>query len=221
MTHQEMEDFVSDELRNKRIAARILGWLNRGQDWITARIMFGQLNDYFSEPTSAGNPDITLPTTFHWLKTIQIPVENTKLYPINEAQLAEANPKYRTMTGTVQRYYLNGIILGLWYVPAGIKVVTGSFQKRAAKLLSDYSVVCELPEEWHEVVCLDAIVRGYSYENDPSGKQSAILDRDKRFKELAKNAYKRPDDPIVMGEYTTNTGRPPRPRLPNNYPQPR
>lgn len=216
-----MEDFVSDELRNKRIAAKILGWLNRGQDWITGRLIFGQLNDYFSLPTVATNPDITLPATFHWLKTIQIPAEDRKLYPINEAELAETNPKYRTLTGTIDRYYLNGIKLGLWYVPASIKTITGSFQKRAARLISDYSVSCELPEEWHEVVCLDAIVRGYSYEGNPAGKASATIDRDKRFKELARNLHKRPDDPVIMGENSNLSARPPRPRLPSNYPQPR
>lgn len=222
MTHQEMIDHVAQELRNTRIETKITGWLNRAITYFGSQYLFGHLNKYFNKNTSDGIPFITMDADYHWLKTIQIPADNIKLYPINEATLAEEEPRYRTLKGTTTHYYKNGFEIGLWQVPgAAVKVITGSYQKRGAVLLANKSVVCDLPEEWHEIVCQNAIYRGYKYEGDKVDADSAKAQEAFMLKKIGATVYKQPDDRPILGENSSRRGRPARPRLPYPYPQPR
>src|SRR3990172_9317590 len=132
--HQEMIDQVSDEVRNVSIAAKITRWLNMGIIDIAHSYVFGTLHKYATKATASGNPDIILEDDLHWLKTVEIPATQRKIWPEDEQRLSESYPDYRTRTGTITRYYLNGTVMGLYQVPSGIFTVTYSYQKRLIKL---------------------------------------------------------------------------------------
>src|SRR3990170_782377 len=127
MTHQEMIDQVSDELRNVSISTKITRWLNMSITEIGTLFVFGHLHKYGTKATVVGNPDIILDSDFLWLKNLENPVDQIKLYPEDESVLESAYPSYRTTQGVSTRYYLNGITLGLWQVPSAIKTLTYAY----------------------------------------------------------------------------------------------
>jgi len=218
MTHQEMIDQVSDELRNTSIVTKITRWLNMSIIDLSTKYVFGHLHKYLSKVTTPTSPDITMDADFLWLKTIEIPAENRKLWPDDESRLSESYPTYRTQQGIVTHYYLNGIILSLWQVPGATPItITGSYQKRPLKLLSDLSINCDLPEEWHSLVTQKATTRGYRYESRQedvllSEKAEALL-----LFQLGTAVHKRLDETLVLGSSNTRA-RPARPKFPSNYP---
>lgn len=212
MTHQEMVDQVSDELRNVSITSKITRWLNMSIVDLGTKYIFGHLNVYYNAPTVSSNPDWVLPTDFLWLKTIQIPSTVTKIYPKDEQILAEENPDYRTLTGEITHYYINGTTLSFFRVPSGIVQVYTSYQKRPVKLVS-MADVCDLPEEWHLLVIQKAITIGFRYEGNTEGKDSSEKAEARLLRGLGSNVYRRPDETLVTGSDPTSYQKPDRPRL--------
>ena len=217
MIHQEMIDQVSDELRNTKIQTKITRWLNMSIIELATQYIFGHLHKYLSKNTIAGNPDIVMDSDFLWLKMLQIPADSTKIYFRDENVIEEAYPSYRITQGTITHYYLNGITLGLWQVPSGIKTLTGAYQKRPAKLIDDLSITCDLPEEWHQLVTQKATTKGYDYEGNTEGSVKSKSTESQILARLGSSIYKRPDETVIMGGSSYRT-RPPRPQLPANYP---
>lgn len=216
-----MLDQVSDELRNTNITTKITRWLNMSIIDLATIYVFGHLHKYFSKATTPSSPDITMDTDFLWLKTIEIPSQNTKLWPGDESRLSESYPKYRTQQGTISEYYMNGIILSLWQVPgASVLTVTGAYQKRPLKLLDTLSVTCDLPEEWHNLVTQKATTRGYDYEGNTEGSLKSEKKEKPLLFQLGTAVHKRLDETLVLGP-ASGRSRPARPRLPSNYPAPR
>lgn len=218
MTHQEMITFVSEQLRNTKIDSLITSWLNLSAVEFANSYEFGHLNTYSSKNTSAGVPDVTLDTDFHWLKTIQIPADNRTLYPESDQYLAKTDPDYRTEQGEVVAYYLNGLTLGLWKVPSGVKTITYSYQRKPVALVATTDV-SELPDTWHEVICQSAISKGFVRQRDGNAK----VDSDRRIKELLKlnkaSLFKRPDYPLNMGRRQSGYSKgqkPGRPTFPDH-----
>lgn len=219
MTHAEMKLFVASIVRNTKIDSLITTWLNNAIIEYGSSYIFGHLQAYGSKNTAASTPDVTLDADFHWLRSNpQIPAENRTIYPVDEAQLIINDHDYRTETGEVIRYYLKGSILGLWKVPTGIKTITYPYQKYPLKL-SDDSDVCDLPESWHELICQRAISVGATYHRSKDLKD----DSDRRIRELLimnrASLFKRPDFPLIQGDYRTGSRRgrkPGRPTFPDH-----
>ena len=215
-THQEMLDIIASELGNVSINSRITSWLNMVIIDLASKYVFGNLHKYDSKTTSIGIPDLILADDFYWLKTIAIPTQFRKLYSEDEQRISEGFPQYRTLQGTVSYYYLNGKILGLWQVPSGGFAVDYSYQRRPVKLVNPTDI-CDLPSEWHTLVIQKAITKGYSQEGNESGFAISLQLEARLFKELQISVYRRPDETFVLGE-SSGRGRPPRPKLPSNYP---
>lgn len=218
MTPQEMLDQVSDELRNTKITSKILRWLNLGITEISSLYVFGTFHKYGTKNTAIGIPDVTLDADFLWLKSIQNPGTNRRLYPEDEERLSQTYPTYRTLQGTVTHYYLNGTTLGLWAVPSSIFPITYSYQKRPAVILSDLSVTCDLPLEWHAVACQKAITYGYDYDGDAEGSAKSVAKEKRLIKAMGSSVYRRPDETLVLGGPGVSR-RPPYPQLPPSYPR--
>jgi hypothetical protein len=214
-----MYSHVSDELRNTTINDKVTRWLNMAITELSTDYIFGHLQKYSSKVTVAGTPDITLDTDLLWLKNIGIPVEARKLYPRDESTLAEAYPQYRTLQGQITHYYINGLTMGLWHVPDSIKTIAYGYQKRPAKLLVDYSVECDLPEQWHLVAVQKALKFGYRYEGNDSGLAAAIAEERVTLYKIGASQYKRPDDRLIMGSQGRST-KPGYPTIPLNIPIP-
>ena len=102
------------------------------------------------------------------MKTVEVPARQAKLWPEDESRLSESFPDYRTRTGTVTHYYVNGRYMGLYQVPSGIEQVTFAYQRRPFKL-SVSTDICELPGEWHGLIVQRAISKGYSSEGNTDG----------------------------------------------------
>lgn len=219
MNHKEMSDQVADEIRNASAQTKITRWLNLAIVELATNFMFGHLHTYGSKQTVAGTPDIVLDSNFLWLKTIAIPVNNSKLWPRDEQRLSEAYPKYRSTQGTVTHYYIHGVTLGLWQVPADIKTVEYAYQRRPTKLagIDLVNETSDLPEEWHSLICQKATTLGYSSEGNTEGKASSVAEERKKFVLLGTNVHKRPDETFVLGG-PTYSRRPPRPKFPSSFP---
>lgn len=216
MTHQEMLDQVSDELRNKTVYDKITRWLNISSIELATQFVFGHLHTYGSVSTVASTPDVTLASNFLWPKSFQIPATQTKLSPKDEQEISEEHPDYRTLEGSVDYYYLNGITLGLFMVPTGVEIITYSYQRKPQTLT--YPTIyynSDLPEEWHELICQKAITKGYAYEGNSEGIVRSQNQETRLLIRLGASAYKRPDESLILGESTLKT-RPPHPSFPTN-----
>ena len=211
-----MIDTVSSEVGNVSIQPKIINWINIAQLDLASKYVFRELHMYASLPAATNFPDVTLPTDFYWLKTIGIPTQHRKLYPIDEKVLAESFPQYRTLSGTVTRYYLSGTKLGLWQLPSALTFVDITYQKYPTKL-TDSSEISVLPFEWHPLLIQKAITKGYSQEGNDSGFANSLQMEARLFKELQYSVYRRLDDTFVFDGPQTR-GRLPRPKLPANYP---
>jgi len=217
-TLQEMIDQVADELRNITISTKITRWLNMSVTDISSAYTFGPLHKYASKGTVPSIPDIQLELDIHWLKTVEIPIQNRKIYPIDESRLSESDPNYRTLTGQVNRYYLNGVLMGLWHVPSSIFPITYSYQRRPVKLI-DLTDISDLPPEWHSLIIQKAITKGYSRDGNNDGVLRSKGEEKELLKKLGANAYRRLDETVVQGTSGTSS-KPGRPRVPRNIPVP-
>lgn len=215
-TLKQMQDHVATIIRNTGIATTITGWLNLALINICSKFMFGHLHAYDTRTTENGNPDITLPADYHWLKLIQIPAQNKILFPKDEVWCQAQSPTYRTQKGSIDHYYLNGRRLSLFQVPSGIVTISFSFQRRPVKMVSSTDV-CDLPEEWHEYVMQKAITIGYEAEGNTEGVARSMAAERTIKKEIGATAYNRPDYPVVMGEMARFGNKPGYPLLPRSY----
>lgn len=217
MTLQEMITQVSDEIRNVSINTKITRWLNMAIIELAGKYIFGTLHSYKSVVTSPSIPDVLLESDFYWLKTIEIPSLQRKLWPEDEQRLSESYPKYRTQTGTVSKYYLNGISLGLFMVPTSALTITYSYQRRPIKLVA-LDTYCDLPPDWHTLVTQKATTLGYSYEGNIEAKIASQRSEAVLLTNLARALYRRPDESLVAGSGNSGTGgKPAYPRLPSGY----
>ena len=221
-TAQEMSDQVADELRNTTISAKILRWLNMAITELSTEYIFGLLHKYSSKSTAPGIPDLILDADVLWLKSVEIPAQNKKIYPLEmgEAQWAEQQPNYRSLQGTITNYYINGITLGFVMVPSDIFSVNYSYQKRASKLVGSTDV-CDLPPEWHLIVIQRAVTIGCRYEGSDSLLAASMAREKELIRGLGQNVYRRPDQTTVLGGKGRRgwPGKPGYPRLPSNYPK--
>lgn len=221
MLLQEMIDQVSDEIRNVSIQAKIIRWLNMSLTDLASNYVFGNLHRHSSRDTLIGAVDIVLgeiiegENDFHWLKTIEIPADNRKLYPRSEQILSEIYPDYRVRQGTITHYYLNGNIAGLFYVPAEVKTITYSYQRRPVKLVEPQKG-CDLPVEWHPLVIQKAVTMGFRYEGNTEGREASERAEVRLLRGLASNVYKRPDETLVAGGEASVSTKPGRVKLGSN-----
>lgn len=215
-THQEIIDTVSSEVGNISINPLITIWSNMVITDLASKFVFGNLHMYDSKPTVAGEADLTLADDFYWLKTIGIPTQTRKLYPYDEQRIAEGYPQYRTQQGTISYYYLNSNVAGLWQVPSGIFNVEYSYQRRPAKLVN-LDDVPDLPPEWHTIVMQKVMTKAYNQEGNDSGFAKSIQMEATLFRDIKTSAYRRPDEMFVLSGPTASN-RPPRPKLPGNFP---
>ena len=218
LTHQEMIDQVSDEIRNVTISAKITRWLNMVTVDLATEFVFQCLHKYASKTTAEGIPDIVLEADYLWLKTIEIPVNNVKLWPEDEQRLAEVYPSYRTTKGSISHYYFSGTnMIGLWQVPSSSVSVTYSYQKRPIRLVGSEDV-SELPPEWHNLIVQKAITKGYAYEKNIEQMTKSQELEIQLIKKLGRLVYRRLDATTVMGQPGRGS-KPPRVRFPSNYPK--
>lgn len=215
MTGQEMINEVENQLRNDNIESLIQGWLTDAVDALASRYLFRTLISRNSKTTTATQPDITLDDNFYLPLLFLIPNEDRKLEPVSEAELATCYPKYRTTTGTIQDYYLNGKTLSLFYVPASTgTIITYAFIKQPAKpkdgLATEY---IDLPREWHQIICLRAIRKGAKYMGDIDILSMATGEEKDLLRELKPTLYQRPDIRHVLKSFNNLSGRPGRPIL--------
>lgn len=218
LTLEEIIDQVADALRNSSIQSKIIRWLNMGLLDISARYVFGTLHANATKLTDPGVPDALLESDFHWLKTIAIPSQNVKLYPVDEQRVSEAHPDYRTRTGNVSRYYLNGNYLGLYLVPSDAWTLEYSYQRRPNKLSeSDLTVYPDLPPEWHALLAQKAVTFGSFSEGDKEGHAESLRAENILMRGLGTVVYRRGDAMTVLSG-PTSAGRPARPTLPATYP---
>lgn len=218
LTHQEMIDQVSDEIRNVTISAKITRWLNMVTVDLATEFVFQCLHKYGTKATAPGIPDISLEADYLWLKSIEIPVQNRKLWPEDEQRLSEVYPTYRTLQGSITHYYFSGTnMLGLWQVPSGSFSVTYAYQKRPIRLV-DPGDASELPPEWHNLIVQKAITKGYAYEKNIEQMQKSQELESQLIKKLGRLVYRRLDQTTILGQPSSGR-RPARVKFPSNYPR--
>lgn len=211
-----MVDQVTDELRNTKIESKILRWLNLATIRVASQYVFGHLHKYYTKSITGNNPDVVLDSDFLWLKSAILEADNKTLVPRDESELKFRYPKYRTQTGTVDNYYLNGKILSTFMVSPINKTLSGAYQRRPVKIT--LSVDCDLPDEWHELICIRAIKMGYRY--DRKDIPVSLIEEERMcLRSVEPGIQKRPDELLIMGINATPVGKPGRPRFPSNYPK--
>jgi len=218
MNHQDMINQVSDELRNTSIQEKITRWLNLAIVDLATTYVFTSLHNYSFTVTTPGIPDINLDADFLWIKTVQMPDQDRKLWPEDEQRLSESDPKYRTQIGTPTHYYFSKPTqISLYQVPGGTaESVTWSYQKRPIQL-STLTDTSDLPEEWHNLICQKAITAGLRYEKNDSDYGKSIQAEQILLRSLGTMIYRRTDVTAVLGGSTTRR-KPARPKLPSNFP---
>jgi len=222
MNGREMVDQVADNIRNATIDDKIVRWINNAIIDCGMKFIFEHLQKYGSEDTVSGNPDIPLANDYQWMKSIQIPSQQRKLYPKDEQTLSEISPDYRTLKGQVDHYYISGPnLLGLYLVPDGIYTVTYSYQARPVELanIDLANEETDLPKEFHQYLCKEAEVSAWQYEGDSQQKTDAKAEAIALIKKLGLTRYRRPDAPVIMGQSVQRMGRPAQPKLPGNFPR--
>jgi hypothetical protein len=217
MTHSEMIDHVSMELRNQNIDSDITRWLNMTLIEFAYIYVYGTLHENGSVMTEPGVPDVTLASNLLLLKTIGIPSQSQKLWPSNETDIALDNPDYRTLTGTTQEYYLNDIICGLFRVPTDVVQIVYTYQRQPVKLV-ELDTICDLPAAWHSAIVQRAITYGYSSEGNTDGVLRSTAIEKTLIARLKPVLYTRPDKPANLG-VGRGSSKPLPPRLPPAFPK--
>lgn len=221
---QEMWDQIAEEARNSgdtTFNGRMTRWINMSQIFLAQNYVFEDLKRYATVNTAIGAPDVILQSDFLWAFQFVIPTQNRRIYPEAEDQLSYITPKYRTMQGTITHYYLSGgHKIGLYHVPAEIVSIEYPYQKRPTKFTGSNpsTETSELPEEWHEMICLKALEKAYRYEGNGEAHARNQVDQLNMLKSLSANRYRRPDLKIQMGPVGRGM-KPGRPRFPGNYPR--
>jgi hypothetical protein len=222
MTGNGMLSTVSSELRvgNKR-DTQILDWLETAVTSLGDMYEFSSLNRYAAKPTTGGVPDIQLADDFHWAKSFRIPVRRIVLTPIDELALSHDAPDYRTRTGTINWYYLNGKTLGLYLVPTGIDTIEYQYQKYPDPIVATDVEYTDIPAEWHNYLAQVALTAGYALDRNITAQQSSQAAEKSILRTLGASKYRRPDvNNVFSGPDDLRSSRLARPRIPRNIPIP-
>ena len=218
MTLAEMVTEVESQLRNDNISDRIKSWLNQAMYELASNFEFPYLNSEATITSEVGIRNYLLASDLHWLKGIWCDGRTPSLlWPETNLSLAAHDPHFRSQTGTVYYYILEGRNISFWRVPANSETFTYTYQRRPAKMVigDDKSA---LPPEWDYLLIQRAKCIGYEAERNPlldGAKQEYLMN----FKLLSKTVYHRPDFPVILKSYNNSPVALGRPQLPPNFPR--
>ena len=218
LTLQEMIDDVADNIRNATIPLRITSWINQEIMSLAAIYLFPYLHASSVFATIVGQRNYNLAPEFHYAKIFVNPLIQLPLVAASENEIANRDPQFNTIQGTVTHYSLNGRSIDLYKIPAEVFNIYYSFQRRPVKLISGTDV-SDLPPEWHPLLVLGATKKGMRRDERGSDEYQLIAQEYAvLLKQLEVTLKRRPDVVTVFQDPANRPGKYRPRRDPSHYP---
>lgn len=220
----EMVSEIADQLSNTEADDKIIRWLNMEQDDLVSCYRFNILQKTATINTAAATRNYLFSaftpsvTDLTLIKEIRIPAIPRKLHPIEENELAEAEPDWDVAQGTIYRYIFRGNGIDLWRVPDGIHTLNMTYYRGFTKLLNDGTnptETSEVPYQWHPFLVQKALVRGMRQQDHPRLDRELVILASMEDK-FRKHHRTRPDAVHVF-QSPEKSNRKPHPVLPPDH----